>query len=304
MQASINGTQIDFEDFGRGPAVILLHGLPFNRNVWKPQIPRLAEQGYRVIAPDLRGFGQSASGEKPFCIRILADDIAKLMNHLGIGRAVIIGMSLGAEVAMEMLKRHSRKVVAASLVAPLLPPIEAADKNRLWSIAELVREGHLETAVESLCHWFFKDQGTLKEPDIKENFRQMASKTDAPTLAQALSFWESYRGRCGRREHHSHPVLLLTAEHDESSPPQFAADLLRLFSRGRHQVLPGAGIMATLEVPGMVNRVLLDFLKEVSHCKPGRLRLAADRVRSGFGLNVLQKSDAEAETIQEGILTA
>lgn len=304
MQASINGTQIVFDDMGRGPAVILLHGLPFNRTMWQPHIARLAEQGFRVIAPDLRGFGASEAGNKPFSIRVLADDIARLMKHLGIGRAVLVGMSLGSEVAMEMLKRYPRRVVAASFVAPLLPPADAADRNRLWNLAELVREGHLQTAVEGLCHWFFRAQGTRQDAGPQAGCRQMAATIDSQTLAQALAFWESYRGRSGRRERHAHPILLLSTKSDPVAPPERVAELLSLFSHGRHQLLPETAGMATNPAQESFSQVLLDFLDEVSHCKPGRLRLAAKRVRAGFGFNAVQVDDEDQEAIQEGIAPA
>ena len=304
MQASINGTRIVFDDRGRGPAVILLHGLPHNRTIWKPQITRLAEQGFRVIAPDLRGFGASEPGSTPFSIRIFAEDIARLMKHLGIGRAVLVGRSLGTEVVMEMLKRYPRKIVAAGLVAPLLPPVDAADRNRLWNLAELVREGHQETAVEGLCHWFFSAPDAQADAGQKTAFRQMAAANDPHTLAQGLAFWESYQGRSGRRERHAHPILLLTAKSDPVAPPERVAELLSLFSRGRHQLLPETAGLATNQAQESFSQALLDFLDEVSHCKPGRLRLAAARVQAGLGFNAVQVDDGDPEVIQEGIAPA
>ncbi len=304
MRASINETSIAFDDMGRGPAVILLHGFPGNRQIWEPQIGCLADRGFRVIAPDLRGFGESGAGDKPFSIRVMADDIAKLMKHLGIGRAVLVGMSLGGEIVMELLKRHPRKVVAGEIIAPLLPPVDAAEKNRLWGLSELVREGHVETALAGICHWYFADREAGEESATKERFRELSKMVQPDTLAGGLAYWESYQGRTGRRGRHSHPVLLLTAAHDRISPPERAAEMLSFFSRGRHQVLAGAGRLLNLESPEAFNQALLDFLQEISHCKPGRLRLAVDRVKSGMGFNLPQGQEEDPENLQEGAATA
>ena len=304
MRASINGTRIAFDDVGRGPAVILIHGFPCTRQIWEPQIDCLADRGFRVIAPDLRGFGESDAGDKPFSIRLMSDDIAKLMKHLGIGRAVLVGMSLGGEIVMELLKRYPRKVVAAKLIAPLLPAVDAAERNRLWGLAELVREGHIETALAGICHWYFAHQEAGKKAATKERFHELSKMVLPDTLAGGLAYWESYQGRTGRRQRHSHPVLLLTAEHDQISPPERAAELLGLFSRGRHQVLAGTGRMLNLDSPEVFNQALLDFLEEISHCKPGRLRLAVDRVKSGLGFNVPQGQEEDPDNIQEGAATA
>jgi pimeloyl-ACP methyl ester carboxylesterase len=92
MQVSINGTIMAFEDHGAGPAVLLLHGFPFDRSIWKTQIQPLTLAGYRVIAPDLRGFGQSTASRR-LQPRMSLAMTSSGCNYLGIGRAATVGLS-------------------------------------------------------------------------------------------------------------------------------------------------------------------------------------------------------------------
>jgi pimeloyl-ACP methyl ester carboxylesterase len=118
MQVSINGTTMAYEDHGAGPAVLLLHGFPFDRSIWKTQIQPLTRAGYRVIAPDLRGFGQGTTSSGNYSLDVLSDDVVGLLNYLGIGRAAMVGVSLGAHVLNTLLKRYPQRVAATVVVDP------------------------------------------------------------------------------------------------------------------------------------------------------------------------------------------
>jgi len=119
MQVSINGTNVAYEDHGAGPAVLLLHGFPFNRSIWKTQIQGLTLAGYRVIAPDLREYGQDSASAVDFSLDVLSDDVVGLLNYLGIGRAVVVGRSLGVQLLNALLKRYPQRVAAAVFVDSL-----------------------------------------------------------------------------------------------------------------------------------------------------------------------------------------
>lgn len=82
---------MSYDDLGSGSPVVLIHGFPLNRGMWKPQTEVLTQAGFRVIAPDLRGFGETDAPEGPYSMSMFADDIIALLDQLGIDRAVIGG---------------------------------------------------------------------------------------------------------------------------------------------------------------------------------------------------------------------
>src|SRR5579859_1529228 len=84
--------ELAFEDAGAGPCVVLIHGHPFDRSLWRPQIRDLASK-FRVVAPDLRGFGESPGTPHLVTLREYAADIEELLTRLGVERAAVVGLS-------------------------------------------------------------------------------------------------------------------------------------------------------------------------------------------------------------------
>jgi pimeloyl-ACP methyl ester carboxylesterase len=117
MKATVNGITLGYDDIGSGPAVVLLHDFPLSRRMWEPQIAPLVAAGYRVIVPDLRGFGESSKAEASCEISVYADDVVALLNYLGIGRAVFGGMSMGGYVLFNLLERFRSRAMAAAFFA-------------------------------------------------------------------------------------------------------------------------------------------------------------------------------------------
>lgn len=105
--------QLAFDEVGEGPVVVLVHGHPFDRSLWSPQQPPLAEAGFRVIAPDLRGYGQSAATAGTVSMRTLAEDVVGLLDRLEVATAALVGLSMGGLVAMEFALAHPHRVWGA-----------------------------------------------------------------------------------------------------------------------------------------------------------------------------------------------
>ena len=82
MKAIINGITMAFDDTGSGLPLVLIHGFPLCRQMWHPQMNKIPAAGYRLITPDLRGFGESDAPEGPYSMDIFADDIMGLLDHL------------------------------------------------------------------------------------------------------------------------------------------------------------------------------------------------------------------------------
>jgi pimeloyl-ACP methyl ester carboxylesterase len=112
----INGVEIAYEDLGSGPAVVLLHGYPFNRSLWRDQVSALRGD-FRVIAPDLRGHGESAVTSGASTMEAMANDVACLLDLLDISQATIGGLSMGGYVALAFSRLFPSRVQALVLAA-------------------------------------------------------------------------------------------------------------------------------------------------------------------------------------------
>lgn len=126
-----DGTDLYVKDWGSGRPVILLHGWPLNADSWDHQAMALADAGFRAIAYDRRGFGRSGQPWNGYDYDTLADDLADVMKEAGADAdATIVGFSMGGgEVARYMSRHGGRGVVAAGLIASVVPYMLKTDDN-------------------------------------------------------------------------------------------------------------------------------------------------------------------------------
>src|SRR5919201_5280572 len=113
MIAELNGVRIGYSDTQSGsPVVLLLHGYLLNRAMWDPQLGPLRAGGARVVAVDLRGFGASEAGPPgPLTMEQHADDLATLLNHLGVDAPVVLcGLSMGGYVCFAFWRKYADRV--------------------------------------------------------------------------------------------------------------------------------------------------------------------------------------------------
>ncbi len=107
--ADVNGLRLYYETHGQGRPMILLHGGLGSGEMFAPVLPTLAA-GHQVILPDLQGHGRTADVDRPLTLRLMADDIAALIDHLGLEKPDLVGYSLGGGVAIEVAARYPEKV--------------------------------------------------------------------------------------------------------------------------------------------------------------------------------------------------
>ena len=165
----LNGMELAFEEIGGGSQVLLLiHGHPFDHTMWRPQFEPIARLGWRVIAPDLRGYGASVRGNRDsdgdngghhghggekVTLETFARDLLALLDHLGIRQAVIAGLSMGGQIAMEICRLAPARMRGIVLAATF-PQSETAlgKQQRLATAERLIREGMAAYAAELLQH--------------------------------------------------------------------------------------------------------------------------------------------------------
>ena len=175
-------TEIVYEVLGQGPPVVLLHPFPANHEFWIPAVQSLTSR-YRVILPDLRGHGDSGLGEGPATMARHAADIAHVMDDAGVGRAPLVGVSIGGYVIFEIWRQFRNRVTALALCNTKA----AADSPE-------ARVGRLQAAVDVL------ERGT--EPFFESMVPKLLGKTTRytrPDLVQVCLAHDAQdvSARCG-----------------------------------------------------------------------------------------------------------
>ena len=259
--AALNGITISFDDVGTGPDVLLLvHGTPFNRSMWHPQLNAAASAGWRVIVPDLRGYGRSTvvPGKTPF--DVFASDLAALLDHVGIDRVALGGLSMGGQIVMQFARRYPERVRGLVLAATFAQTDTDEGKRRRNALADrLVEEGMLPYASEVLPK-MLAPRSIAALPAVAEHVTTMMRTTDPKGAAAAL------RGRSERPPYEDTlatlavPALIVVGSEDAFTTRDDAERMRDLVRDSELLWLDGIGHMPNLESPDAFNAALVRFL--------------------------------------------
>ncbi|MDQ1589990.1 MAG: hypothetical protein QOG71_617 [Pyrinomonadaceae bacterium] len=259
--ARVRGIELAYEVSGAGSPIVLLHGFPFNRTLWREQVEALSDR-HRVITVDLRGHGETTATRDPATMEAMAGDVAALLDELHITRVALGGLSMGGYVALDFYRLFPERVAALVLADTRAQ----ADTDE----ARLARE---ETATRALGEGMHTIAGAMlpkllapathaERPEIVARVREMILNTDPQGAASAL------RGMAVRRDQTellgeiNCPTLILVGSLDQITPPADAERMHRGIRNSRLEVIAGAGHVSNLERPLEFNRALENFLRE------------------------------------------
>ena len=257
-----------YVDEGAGVPVLLVHGFPLDHTMWDSQIAALSGRA-RVIAPDLRGFGQTplapGDAERGILMEAYADDLAELLDRLVVREPIVlVGFSMGGYVAWQFLRKYGERLRAlVQCDTKAKADIEEARAGRM-KMAEHVAEWGSGRVAEMMGPKLFAPATFEKQPDVVAAVRAVVERTPPAGIAAAQ------RGMAARPDVTSWlptikvPTLVLVGEQDAISPPAEMQEIAAAIPDAEYVVIPRAGHMTTMEEPSMVNRALASFLDRVS----------------------------------------
>lgn len=255
--------ELAYDDIGVGPAVVLLHGFPLCRKMWQSQIDPLAAAGYRVIVPDLRGFGDSPASDET-SIELYADDVIALLDRLGIVQAAIGGMSMGGYVLQSLLERHRRRVAAALFIVTRSGADDAAGRERRTALAATTLAHGGEEVTGTFAGTVFSTTTERERPELLTEVAMWMRANSIQGLVAGLWALRDRRDYTELLADWWLPALVIGAEDDRAIPPAHAEALARRLPQARLCVIPGGGHMVNMEQPELFNRALLEFLAGVT----------------------------------------
>ncbi|MFF7252507.1 alpha/beta fold hydrolase [Streptomyces microflavus] len=265
-----DGTAIFYKDWGSGRPVVFSHGWPLNADAWDNQLRLLAENGYRAIAHDRRGHGRSAQPWQGNDMDTYADDLAQLIEHLGLEDAVLVGHSTGGGEVTRYLGRHGTARVAKAVLLGAVPPLmlrtEANPDGLPREVFDGIREGVRTDRSEfyrTLSESFYgaDREGATVSQGLRDAFWLMGMAVGSKAAYDCIEqFSETdFTEDLGRIDI---PVLVAHGDDDRIVPIGAAAHrAARLLPNATLKVYPGAphGLNGTFEEE--FNADLLDFVK-------------------------------------------
>jgi len=257
----LNDIQIAYTDTGIGRPVVLIHGYPFNRSLWNEQVAALSSS-YRVIAPDLRGFGDSDAAPGTATMNVMAQDVALLLNHLGIARAAIAGLSMGGYVALALYKQLPSRVRVLVLAdTRAQADTEEGKQTRAQQAEKAVNEGMAGLA-DAMLPKLLTPETVSKRPEVVKRVRDMMLKTKPEGAAAALRGMAERDDQTELLSKIAVPALILVGAEDAITPVGDSEQMHQAIAGSRLVVIENAGHVSNLERTEQFNDALLSFLKE------------------------------------------
>jgi 3-oxoadipate enol-lactonase len=270
MHTTINGIEMAYEDVGSGEAIVLLHAFPLRGSMWQPQIEFL-QNNYRVIVPDLRGFGASGVSEGPVLMQQFAADVLALCDKLGIEQFILGGLSMGGYIAFALLRSAPERVNALILADTKAAADTAEGQAGRETNARLVEEQGVLALADKVLPGLVAPHAS---EELRTSLRQIIAANQPEGIAGAL------RGMAMRPDSFETlraaqiPTLIIVGSADGLTPPAEAHAMQDVVRGSRMIEIPGAGHLSNLEQPEAFNVALRSFLTVVRPAEGQRERSA------------------------------
>jgi 3-oxoadipate enol-lactonase len=262
LKIRINDADIAYDDHGVGQPILFLHAFPLNRSMWQGQIVTLLnEQSYRLVALDWRGFGESESATTLSTMEVLADDVAALMDALGMQQAILCGLSLGGYVAFAFLRKYPERVQGLILADTKPDPDNEEGKANRERIAQLAESEGPGAVADLQMPKLLSDATRQHHLEVEMQVRRMAEVATGSGIA-AVS-----RGMAQRADAKdllaqiTVPTLVLVGEQDALTPPTVAREYAAHIPGAQLVVIPQAGHLSNLEQPEAFFAAVHNFLQ-------------------------------------------
>jgi 3-oxoadipate enol-lactonase len=252
--------EIAYRVMGDGPPVVLLHPFPVNHEFWLPVANALAGR-YRLILPDLRGHGESRSGEGPATMQKHAADIARVMNHAEVQQAPMVGVSIGGYALFEFWRQHRDRVTALSLMnTKASADGPEARSTRLRAAADVLEHG-TEQFFSGLIQKLLGRSTRETRPDLMEGALRMMRKNPPASIAAVQRGMAERPDSIATLKTINVPVLLVTGDEDELRGIQDAELMRQNLPSSELKVVPKAGHYAAWEQSETSTKLLRTFLE-------------------------------------------
>ncbi len=260
MRYTRQGVSIEYDDIGNGIPLLLIHAFPLDRTMWRAQIAGLSSL-YRVIAPDLRGFGQSSETDgESVTMDQYAADLKALLDSLNIKHAVIGGLSLGGYVALAFYAQYADRVKGLFLAnTRATADTEEAKQTRLTN-AQRISETGPRFLIDAMAPQML---GTTAKTEIEITVRSIMLRQRGPGMMSALRGMAARPDRTSLLRFATTPIMIVTGSADQLISPAESEAMHALCPNSRLVNIPDAGHLSNLDKADAFNHVVREFYKQV-----------------------------------------
>lgn len=244
-------------DLGAGTPIVLLHAFPCDRRMWHAQIRSLGESGFRVIAPDLPGFGESPLPGGTPSLEVAAQAVFDLLDDRAIGNVMLVGLSMGGYVAMEMLRQQPGRISALALVDTKASSDPEPAREQRRSVADAVLAADSSRALLGMLPKLLGDTTRNDRPEVVEEVEGFIAAASPEAVAWSQRAMAVRPDSLATLKRFSGPSLVLYGQEDTLSPEPDQTAMANALPNAEIQSIPGSGHLSALEQPDQVSAALL-----------------------------------------------
>ena len=274
--AQVNGIELAYREEGKGHPLLLVHAFPLSSAMWEDQLDALSAH-FRVIAPDLRGFGATAPGSGAASLDLHADDLAGLLDYLGVEKASVAGLSMGGYVSFALLRRHRGRIERLILADTRAGADNEEGQQRREKNAQLAEQQGAGALAEQMLPKLLAASATA---ELREHVQKIIEANDRAGLAAALRAMAARPDSTPLLASIELPTLIIVGSEDALTPPSEAHAMNAAITSSQLVEIAGAGHLSNLEDPAAFNAAVADFLSpyhafrapdEDEQSQPGKL---------------------------------
>jgi 3-oxoadipate enol-lactonase len=257
---TVRGLQLCVEDRGRGPAVLLAHGMWCDAGMFTALAQLLARQA-RVLVPDLRAHGRSDVPAKGWSIADVAEDLDAMLDQLGVGKVVLAGFSMGGMAAVEFALRHPDRLAGLALIGTSAAGEELIRKAEILALARLIDlTGPARFLPHEASRATFSPEFRRRHPKEIARWESVVRAMPRAALSQALRAVAGRRNLLEEMFRIRGPVVIVVGGRDSVVRPKWSRAMHRQVSGSRLVVYPNTGHAVPTERPGDVAELIEQLL--------------------------------------------
>jgi len=255
---TVNGSVMHYLEQGKGPALVLVHGFPLDSRMWEAQVAALSDQ-FRVIAPDLPGFGQSP-GTGPFTMDSVATQLNNFLDAIGVQQFVLAGLSMGGYIALAFSKKCPRRLDGLVLMDTRAEGDTAQGKEARMKMIEAAKTSGAKAVSDLMLPKLLASESIQKRPELAGKLRQIMESQKVETIERALLAMRNREDYTDHLPSIADPTLIVVGENDAITPPAMSEAMHRAIRKSELVIVKGSGHMSPMEQPEQVNQALRRFL--------------------------------------------
>ncbi len=260
MHIQFDGFTMHFNDQGDGIRLLFLHGFLLSKEMWEPQVNALSDVA-RVIAPDLRGHGESDAPLGVYSMDLLAEDCHLFLKALGVQSPIVLcGLSMGGYTSFAYYRRYPQEVAALILTATRASADTPETKaNRDEAIRKAEQDGP-QAVVEIWLNKMMSPKTYVNNPALVERMRHIMMRTSVPGIVGALKGMRDRPDSRSMLNQIKVPTLIIHGADDQLIPIEEAEEMHKGIPESRLEILSNAGHLPNLEQAESFNQLVRDFL--------------------------------------------